>query len=142
MKKMSIRLAALVLPLVVSSVSLAGQTIGDNATLLVPVGVVTNARQVLVIKGAPKPTATKVGNCGDDLKFQDADLVDRPDPPGGRGAKIIPPIPTVKTQVAVVIPGVTGFTEMKVGWQMGTLGDKGVCGPGYDIKYSNLIATQ
>ena len=141
MKKMSIRLAALVLPLVVSSVSLAGQQLGDNTTLIVPTGAIQNARQVIVIKGAPSATATKIGSCGDPVKFQDAEVVDRLPPAGGRGPAS-PQLPTIKTTVAIVVPGVTGYKEFKVGWHMGKLGDKGACGPGYDVKLAHIIAIE
>lgn len=141
MKRMSVWLVALVLPLIASSVSLAGQQLGDNATIILPTGTITNARQVIVITSAPKPAATKIGNCGDDVKFQDADIVDRLPPTSGRGPAS-PLVPTFKSTVAIAVPGVTGFKEFKVGWKMGKLGDKGACGPGYEVKLAHIIATE
>ncbi|MBZ5560402.1 MAG: hypothetical protein LAO77_24365, partial [Acidobacteriia bacterium] len=110
MKKMSIVLGALILPLAVWSAGLAGQQVGDNATIIVPTGKVVNMRQVVVVKGAPK-AAIKVADCADgDVRFQDAEIVDREGPPGrgGRGGAAPEKLPTVAAQVAIIIPGVTG----------------------------------
>jgi hypothetical protein len=128
---------ALVLPMTVA----AGQQVGDNATIIVPTGKIADLRQVLIVKGTPKPAATDVGNCADGgVHLQDAQLVDREPPAGrgGRGAK--GPLPTVSTEVAIVVPGVTGFKELKPGWHLGSYRPGGKCGPGYDIYLAHIIA--
>ena len=140
MRKMSMRLAALVLPLVVSSVSLAGQGLGDNCTIIVKEGTIKNNNQTIVIKSAPSATVSKVGNCDlGEVRWQDAEVVDRPSPPGGRGAapKLLP---TEKTQVAVIVPGPTGYKEFKVGVTVGSFRDGGKCGPGYELLLAPIIA--
>lgn len=145
MKKTVILLGALVLSLTWSPTGFAGQQLGDNATIIVPAGAIKNLRQVLVVKGAPKPAATKVGNCGPaEVHLQDADLVDRPAPAGreGRGGQAVPPLPTVQTQVAIVIPGPAGFKELKTGWRLGSYRGGGSCGPGYDVYVAHIIAVE
>lgn len=144
MKKTVILLGACVLSITVLPSGLAGQQLGDNATLIVPTGTIKNARQVLVVKSAPKATASKVGDCeSGEVHWQDADLVDRALPPGrdGRGT-VAPPLPTVATQVAIIVPGTAGFKEYKVGFHLGKLGDKGKCGPGYDVYLAHIIAIE
>lgn len=145
MKKSVILLGAFVLSLPLSPARLAGQQLGDNATIIVPTGTIKNLRQVLVVKGAPKPAATKVGNCGSgEVHLQDADLVDRPAPAGrdGRGGAATPPLPTVPAQVAIVFPGPAGFTELKTGWRLGSYRGGGNCGPGYDVYVAHIIAVE
>lgn len=145
MKRLSIPhgmgLPALALSLALLPASLAAQQLGDNATIIVPSGTIKNLKQVLVLKGAPKPAATKVGNCGSgEVYFQDADLVDRAAPPG-RGEQP-PPFPTVATTVAIVFPGPAGFKEFKTGWRVGSYRSGGTCGPGYDVYVAHVIAVQ
>ncbi len=144
MKKISIWLGALALPLVLLSAASAGQQLGDNATIIVPAGKITNLRQVLVVKGAPKAAAAKVGDClSGDLRFQDAELVDRDPPPGGRGGRgSTEKIPTVATEVAIIYPGVAGFKELKPGWHLGSYRSGGKCGPGYDVYVAHIIAIE
>lgn len=134
-------LSALALSLAVLPASLAAQQLGDNATIIVPAGTIKILKQVLVVKGGLKPTATKVGTCGSgEVNFQDADLVDRTAPPG-RGEQ--PPLlPTVATTVAIVFPGVAGFKEFKTGWRLGSYRSGGTCGPGYDVYVAHVIALQ
>lgn len=141
MKKMSIRLAALVLPLVVSAVSVAGQELGDNATVILKEGTLTNMRQMVVIKSTPAAAASKVGNCGPDVRWQEAEVVDRSAPAGGRGP-VVPPIPTFKTQAAIMIPGVVGFKDFKVGVKVGSWRDGGKCGPGFNTYLAHIIGTE
>lgn len=142
MNKTSILLGALVVSLTVLPTGPAAQQLGDTATIIVPTGTIKNSRQVLVVKGAPKPTASKVGNCGTgEVRWQDADLVDRAAPPGregrgGPGEKF----PTVAAQVAVSFPGAAGFKELKPGWRVGSYRDGGKCGPGYDVYVGHIIA--
>ena len=137
-------LGALALALTLPPADVAAQQLGDNATIIVPAGTIKNTRQVLVVKGAPKPTTTKVGNCGSgEVHWQDADLVDRALPPGregggGPGEKF----PSVAAQVAVSFPGVAGFTELKSGWHLGSYRAGGKCGPGYDVYVAHIIAIQ
>ena len=132
---------ALALSLTLPGTYLGAQQLGDNATIIVPAGTIKELKQVLVVKGAPKPAATKVGNCGPgEVHFQDADLVDR-DPPPGRGQK--PPLlPTVATTVAIVSPGAAGFREFKPGSRVGSYRSGGKCGPGYDVYVAHVIAVQ
>jgi hypothetical protein len=137
-------LGALALALTLPPADVAAQQLGDNATIIVPTGPIKDTRQVLVVKGAPKPTATKVGNCGTgEVHWQDADLVDRALPPGqrGRGGPAAP-FPTVAAQVAVSFPGTAGFKEFKTGWHLGSYRDGGKCGPGYDVDVAHIIAIQ
>jgi hypothetical protein len=141
MKRTSILLGALVLSLVSSRTDIAAQQLGDNATIVVPAGKITNLRQVLVVKGPPQAAATKVGTCASaDVHFQDAELVDREAPPGR--AEPAEKIPTVATQVAIIIPGAAGFKELKPGWHMGGYRPGGHCGPGFDIYLAHIIATE
>ena len=144
-KKRSILLGALILLLAVWPAGLAGQQVGDNATIIVPTGKIANLRQVLVVKGPPK-AAAKAGDCLDgDVRFQDAELVDREPPPGrgGRGpAEPAAKIPTTSTQVAITYPGVTGFKELKTGWHLGSYRAGGKCGPGYDVYLAHIIAIE
>lgn len=134
-------LSALALSLALLPTGLAAQQLGDNATIIVPAGAIKDLRQVLVIKSAPKPTATKVGNCGSgEVHFQDAEVVDREAPPG-RGQQP-PPFPTAATTVAIIFPGVAGFKELKPGWRMGSYRSGGTCGPGYDVYVAHIIAVQ
>ncbi len=147
MKKTSmlfgIGLLGLGLSLTLLPVSLAGQQLGDNATVIVPAGKITNLRQVLVAKGAPKATATKVGTCGSgEVRFQDAELVDREPPPGRGAAGPAEKIPTVATQVAIIFPGAAGFKELKPGWHLGSYRTGGKCGPGYDVYVAHIIAIE
>lgn len=143
MKKIVIVLGALVPALAVLSVGLAGQQLGDNATIIVPAGKIVDLRQVLVVKGAPKAAAVTIGNCGSgEVRFQDAQLVDREPPPGrGRGSSA-EKLPTVATEVAIIVPGVAGFKELKPGWHLGSYREGGKCGPGYDIYLAHIIAIE
>ncbi|MBI1873463.1 MAG: hypothetical protein HYS05_06175 [Acidobacteria bacterium] len=144
MKRIFVLLGALLLVSAVWPAAVSGQQVGDSATIIVPTGKITNLRQVLIVKGPPKATATKVGNCGSGgVHFQDAELVDRDAPPGrgGRGSAASPEkIPTVATEVAVIMPGAAGFKEFKSGWQVGSYRTGGKCGPGYDIYVGHIIA--
>jgi hypothetical protein len=145
MNKTAMLFGTFVLSLSLSPAGLAGQQLGDNATIIVPAGTIKNMRQVLVVKGAPKPAATKVGNCGSgEVHLQDADLVDRPAPAGraGRGGASVGPFPTVPAQVAVVFPGPAGFKELKTGWRLGSYRGGGSCGPGYDVYVAHIIAIE
>ena len=145
MKKTSILLGALVLSLTLWPAGLTGQQLGDNATIIVPAGTITNLRQVLVVKGAPKATAAKAGNCASgDVHFQDAQLVDREAPPRGSGAGSNPPVAntSVPTEVTVVFPGASGFKELKPGWHLGSWRSGGKCGPGYDVYVAHIIAIE
>ena len=151
MKKTSIPLGmglpALALALTLLPGGVAAQQLGDNATIIVPAGAITNLRQVLVVKGAPKATATKVGDCvSGDVRFQEAQLVDR-EPPPGRGARgsegsAVEKIPPVATDVAIIFPGAAGFKELKTGWRLGSYRPGGKCGPGYDIYVAHIIAIE
>lgn len=144
MKRMSILLGALILPLAVWPAGLAGQQLGDNATIIVPAGKITNLRQVLVVKGVPK-TAANAGNClAGDVRFQDAELVDRAAPAGreGRGSAAPEKIPTISTEVAITYPGAAGFKELKPGWHLGSYRVGGKCGPGYDVYVAHIIAIE
>ena len=143
MKKMMILLGALALPVVAGHAALAGQQVGDNATIIVPTGKVTNLRQVVVVKGAPK-AAVKLPDCADgDVRLQDADIVDRESPAGrgGRGGAAPEKLPTVSSQVAIVIPGVAGFKDLKPGWHLGSFRPGGKCA-GYDIYLAHIIAIE
>jgi len=143
MKKMSIAFGALIVLLAVWSAALAGQQLGDNATIIVPTGKVANLRQVVVVKGAPK-TAIKLPDCADgDVRLQDADVVDREGPAGrgGRGGAAPEKLPTVSSQVAIIIPGVAGFKELKPGWHLGSFRPGGKCA-GYDIYLAHIIAIE
>jgi hypothetical protein len=143
MKKMLILLGAFGLLVVAAPTGLAGQQIGDNATIIVPTGKVVNMRQVIVVKSAPK-TAIKVADCADgDIRLQDAEIVDREGPPGrgGRGGAAPEKLPTVAAQVAIIIPGVAGFKELKPGWHLGSFRPGGKCA-GYDILLAHIIATE
>lgn len=146
MKRILILLGSLVLPLMLWPGDLAGQQLGDNATIIVPAGTISDLRQALVVKGAPKPTATKVGSCGSgDVHFQDAELVDREPPPGRGGRASTEPagkLPTVATEVAIIVPGVAGFKELKPGWHLGSYRTGGKCGPGYDVYLAHIIAVE
>lgn len=134
-------LSALALSLALLPSGLVAQQLGDNATIIVPAGTIKDLRQVLVVKGAPKPTATKVGNCGPgEVYFQEADLVDRAAPPG-RGPQP-PALPTAATTVAIVFPGAAGFKDFKPGWRVGSYRSGGTCGPGYDVYVAHVIAVQ
>ncbi|MBI3491167.1 MAG: hypothetical protein HY047_05190 [Acidobacteria bacterium] len=145
MKKMSILLGALILPLAVWPAGLVAQQLGDNATIIVPAGKITNMRQVLVVKGPPK-AAVKAGDCAaGDVRLQDAELVDREPPPGargGRGSEAPEKIPTLSTTVAIAYPGVAGFKELKPGWHLGSYRPGGKCGPGYDVYVAHIIAIE
>jgi hypothetical protein len=142
MKKMSILLGAFILPLAVGSAGLVGQQLGDNATIIVPAGKITNLRQVLVVKGPPK-AAVKVGDCAaGDVRWQDAEIVDREPPPGRGGSGAPEKIPTVSTTVAITFPGVAGFKEFKPGWHLGSYRPGGKCGPGYDVYVAHIIAIE
>ncbi|MBI3402199.1 MAG: hypothetical protein HY048_12330 [Acidobacteria bacterium] len=144
MKKMSILLGAAILPLALWPAGLGGQQLGDNATIIVPAGKIVNLRQVLVVKGAPK-AAKKVGDCASgEVRFSDAELVDREPPPGrgGRGGEADQKIPTSATEVAVSYSGVAGFKELKPGWHLGSYRPGGKCGPGYDVYVAHIIAIE
>ena len=142
MRKASI-LAGVGVLSILSLSGLAAQQLGDNATIIVPAGKITNMRQVLVVKGAPKAGAAKVGSCAaGDVHFQDAELVDREGPPGARGSAAAEKIPTVATEVAIVVPGVVGFKELKPGWHLGSYRSGGKCGPGYDVYLAHIIAVE
>ena len=146
MKRISILLGALVLSLTLVPAGLTGQQLGDNATIIVPAGKITNLRQVLVVKSPPKAAASKVGDCvSGDVHFQDAQLDDREPPPGrgergstGPAAKI----PPVATDVAIIFPGAAGFKELKPGWHLGSYRGGGKCGPGYDVYVAHIIAIE
>ncbi len=136
-----IGLSALALSLALLPASPVARQLGDNATIIVPTGTIKDLRQVLVVKGPAKAAATKVGNCATgEVHFQDAELVDRPAPPG-RGQQP-PPFPTVATTVAIAYPGPAGFKEFKVGWHVGSYRSGGTCGPGYDVYVAHVIALQ
>jgi hypothetical protein len=47
----------------------------------------------------------------------------------------------VAVQVAIIIPGVGGFKELKPGWHLGSYRAGGKCG-GYDIYLAHIIATE
>lgn len=143
MKNMLILLGTLILSLVAWPTELGGQQLGDNATIVVPTGKITNLRQVVVVKGAPK-AATKLPDCAEgDVRLQDAEIVDREPPPGrgGRGGTAAEKLPTVAAQVAIIIPGVAGFKELKPGWHLGSFRAGGKCG-GYDIYLAHIIAIE
>jgi hypothetical protein len=140
MKHTSI-LVGLVLALVLPVTNAAGQQIGDNATIIVPAGKIVDLRQVLVVKSVPKPAATDVGTCADaSVHLQEAQIIDREPPAGRSGRGVQGVLPTVATETAVVVPGVTGFTTLKPGWRLGSFRPGGKCGPGYDIYLAHIIA--
>jgi hypothetical protein len=144
-KKTSILLGALVVSLTALPAGLAGQQLGDNATIIVPAGKITNLRQVLVVKGPPKAAAAEVGNCvSGSVRFQDAEAVDREEPAGrgGEGSTASRRIPTVATEVAIIYPGAAGFKELKAGWHLGSYRGGGKCGPGYDVYVAHIIAIE
>ena len=145
MKRISILFGALALSCTLLPAGLTGQQLGDNATVIVPAGKISNLRQVLVVKGAPKATATLVGNCiSGGVHFQDAQLVDREAPGRGAGAGSNPPVQTtpVATEVTIVFPGASGFKELKPGWHLGSWRSGGKCGPGYDVYVAHIIAIE
>jgi hypothetical protein len=142
--KTSTLLGALVLSLTAMPAGLTGQQLGDNATIIVPAGKITNLRQVLVVKGPPK-AAANVGNCvSGSVRFQDAEAVDREEPGGrgGEGSTASRRIPTVATEVAIIYPGAAGFKELKAGWHLGSYRGGGKCGPGYDVYVAHIIASE
>jgi hypothetical protein len=137
------------LTLALWSAGAGAQQLGDNFTVIVPAGAVANLRQVLVVTGAPKAAATKVGNCAPgDVHLQDAQLVDREPPPrsgrGGEGGADAPvqKLPTVTTQVAIAFPGASGVSRLKPGWHLGSWRSGGKCGPGYDVYVAHIIAIE
>ncbi len=126
--------------------------IGDTATIIVPVGVITAMTIDLVITGPAKPPKA-VGNCTDrssvftdpgwvgaagmpsQVAFYDADVVPRTQVDGvWREGKA-----TGKTEVAIIFPGFAGFKTLQTGWHLGKNSDKGKCGPGYDVFYTAII---
>jgi hypothetical protein len=146
MKNTPIRLWSLVLLLAFSPAAPAGQQLGDNATIIVPSGAISDLRQVLVVKGPPKPIVSRVGTCASgDVHFQEAELADREPPPGRGGRGSTGPtgkIPTKATEVAIIVPGAVGFRELKPGWHLGSYRAGGKCGPGYDVYVAHIIAIE
>jgi hypothetical protein len=124
------------------SASAIGQQLGDNATIIVRAGTITNLNQTLVVKGAPK-AATKAGNCAvGEVRFQDALLEHREGPSRGSGAGSTPAPSSsaVPIEVTVLVPGASGFKELKPGWRLGSWRSGGKCGPGYDVYLAHIIA--
>lgn len=126
--------SGLLAAVVASFVSASGSArqLGDNFTVILPAGKLTNLRQVLVVT-KPKPTTTKVGDCkpGAEVRFFEANLLDRE----GKQA----PVPT---EVAIVYPGASGITELKPGWRLGSWRAGGKCGPGYEAFVAHVIGLQ
>lgn len=128
---LGIGLSALGLSLTPLPAGLAAQQVGDNFTIIVPAGKLTDLKNVLVVTGKPKG-ATKVGDCkSGEFRFHDADLVDR-------GAKAAP----VATEVTILIPGASGISELKPGWRIGSFRPGGKCGPGYEAFVAHIIAME
>jgi hypothetical protein len=125
-------LAALALSLTLVPTGLAGQQVGDNFTIIVPAGKITDLKKLLVVTGKPKATATKVGNCAKGaVYFSDANLVDRE----GKAAP-------VATETTIAFPGAAGFAELKPGWRIGSFRPGGKCGPGYEAFVAHIIAME
>lgn len=145
MNKTAILLGGLVFVFALSLTSLTAQEIGDNMTIILPVGKLTLHRQIMVVKGAPK-AAKNVGNCGDGTaQFQDVEIVDRDPTPGAHGAEASPEkTPTVRTEAAIIFPGFAGFKEFQTGWHLGSWheGTGAKCGPGYEAVVGFIIAKE
>ncbi len=110
----------------------AAQQVGDNFTIIIPAGKLTDLKKVLVVTGKPKAAATKVGDCkSGDVHFSDANLVDRDE-------KAAP----VATEVTIIIPGASGISELKPGWRIGSWRAGGKCGPGYEAFLAHIIAME
>ena len=132
MNKISILLGTLVLSFTLWPTGLAGQQVGDNFTIIVPAGKVTDLKKLLVVTGKPKAAATKVGNCASGtFHFSDANLVDR----DGKAAP-------VATEATIIIPGASGISELQPGWKVGSWRDGGRCGPGYEAFLVHIIAME
>jgi len=124
-------LSCVVLGVAVWAVAGTPQQVGDNFTVILPEGKLTNLRKVLVVK-APKPSLAKVGDCkSGEVRMWEAELVDR------EGKE--PPVPT---EVAIIIPGAAGVSELKTGWRIGSWRSGGKCGPGYEAYLAHIIALQ
>ena len=136
MKKISILLgmglAALALSLTLWPTGLGAQQVGDNFTVIVPAGKITDLKKVLVVTGKPRAAATKVGDCkSGDVHFSDANLVDRDGKAG-----------PVATEVTIIIPGASGISELKPDWHLGSWRAGGKCGPGYEVFLVHIIAME
>lgn len=144
MKNISLRLATLAFVVAACPATARGQQLGDNATIIVRAGTITNLNQTLLVKGAPK-AATTVGNCaGSEVRFQDALLENREGLSRGSGpaSKSAPSTAAVPIEVTVVVPGASGFKELKPGWRLGSWRSGGKCGPGYDVYLAHIIAIE
>jgi hypothetical protein len=128
MKAIAIWLPVVVL-LTARPTTLAAQQVGDNFTIVVPAGAVTDLKKVLVVTGKPK-APVKVGTCAPGtFQFWDARLVDR----DGKSAP-------VQTEVALIIPGAAGFKDLRAGWHVGSWREGGRCGPGFEAFLVHIIA--
>jgi hypothetical protein len=142
MKKISLVCAALALAVAAWPAPSIGQQLGDNATIIVRSGTITNLNQTLVVKGAPK-APTNVGNCArGEVRFQDALLENREGPSRGAGASKVSATSPVPMEVTIVFPGAAGFKELKPGWRLGSWRSGGKCGPGYDVYVAHIIAIE
>lgn len=125
-----IALAGAALLLTAAPADVDAQQVGDNFTIIVPAGAITDLKKVIVVTGKPKASATKVGTCRPgDVRLQDAQLVDRE----GKSAP-------VTTQLAVIFPGASGISELAPGWRIGSFRPGGKCGPGYEAFVAHLVA--
>lgn len=119
-----------------------GQQLGDNATIIVRAGAITNLNQTLVVKGGPK-APTKVGNCATgEVRFHEALLENRERPSRGSGERPAAAASSVPVEVTIVFPGAAGFKELKPGWRLGSWRSGGKCGPGYDVYVAHIIAIE
>jgi hypothetical protein len=144
MRAISVVFPALALSFTWCVVGVTGQQLGDNATIIVRTGTITNLRQTLVVKSQPK-APTKVGNCAPgEVRFHDALLEDRAAPTRGEGSAGDSKAATssVPAEVAITFPGAAGFKELKPGWRLGSWRSGGKCGPGYDVYVAHIIAIE
>jgi hypothetical protein len=142
MKKISRLCAVLALAAAAWPAASIGQQLGDNATIIVRSGTITNLNQTLVVKGGPK-APTKVGNCAPgEVRFHDALLENREGPSRASGASKVAATSPVPMEVTIVFPGAAGFKELKPGWRLGSWRGGGKCGPGYDVYVAHIIAIE
>ena len=128
-------------------------TVGDSVTLIVPAGVYKDANTQIVVTG-PAKAPKAVGNCGargsvisdasglgaakipQTVAFYDANIVPRKEV---NNVWVYDTANAVKSEVAIIFPGYTGWSTLKEGWHLGggtRMG--GACGPGYDIVLAYL----
>ena len=161
MKKTLIRfgltLGVIALSLTAASTRLHAQrgepTVGDSVTLIVPAGVYKDANWQIVVTG-PAKAPKAVGTCGTrgsvisdpgnlgaaniptQVAFYDADIVPRVEV---NDVWVYQQDKAVKSEVAILYPGYTGWKELKQGWHLGGGTRRGgECGPGYEIVLAYL----